>query len=321
MNILVTGATGFIGRFLVNRLATNNDRIICLVRQPVERYPKLNKANVELKRVDILDKKTLVKSIPEVEVVYHLAGKVFAKQKRGNPYYKVNTEGTKILDQAVMNSSREYPRFIFLSSIAAVVGKNYGVVNENTLPNPITRYGKSKLEAENILLQYKRQYGLPVTIIRSALVYGPGDNIFSRSTLLFKMVKRGIRPLGDGNSLLSLCYIENLIALLEMLRHIKIVPGDIYFVADEKPRALNEWVEIIADAEGVSSTKIKIPDLLANILVRFGPHSVRKLINEIRSNWACVISKVREELGYIPPFSSEIGIRETVTWYKSKGII
>lgn len=321
MNILVTGATGFIGRFLVNRLATNNDRIICLVRQPVERYPKLNKANVELKRVDILDKKTLVKSIPEVEVVYHLAGKVFAKQKRGNPYYKVNTEGTKILAQAVMNSSREYPRFIFLSSIAAVVGKNYGVVNEHTLPNPITRYGKSKLEAENILLQYKRQYGLPVTIIRSALVYGPGDNIFSRSTLLFKMVKRGIRPLGDGNSLLSLCYIENLIALLEMLRHIKIVPGDIYFVADEKPRALNEWVEIIADAEGVSSPKIKIPDLLANILVRFGPHSVRKLINEIRSNWACVISKVREELGYIPPFSSEIGIRETVTWYKSKGII
>ena len=321
MNILVTGATGFIGRFLVNRLATNNDRIICLVRQPVERYPKLNKANIELKRVDILDKKTLVKSIPEVEVVYHLAGKVFAKQKRGNPYYKVNTEGTKILAQAVMNSSREYPRFIFLSSIAAVVGKNYGVVDENTLPNPITRYGKSKLEAENILLQYKRQYGLPVTIIRSALVYGPGDNIFSRSTLLFKMVKRGIRPLGDGNSLLSLCYIENLIALLEMLRHIKIVPGDIYFVADEKPRALNEWVEIIADAEGVSSPKIKIPDLLANILVRFGPHSVRKLINEIRSNWACVISKVREELGYIPPFSSEIGIRETVTWYKSKGII
>ncbi|GAG81169.1 unnamed protein product, partial [marine sediment metagenome] len=95
-----------------------------MVRQPVERYQKLNKANVELKRVDILDKKTLVKSIPEVELVYHLAGKVFVKQKRGNPYYKVNTEGTKILAQAVMNSSREYPRFIFLSSIAAVVGKN-----------------------------------------------------------------------------------------------------------------------------------------------------------------------------------------------------
>lgn len=306
---------------MVNRLATNNDRIICLVRQPVERYPKLNKANVELKRVDILDKKTLVKSIPEVEVVYHLAGKVFAKQKRGNPYYKVNTEGTKILAQAVMNSCREYPRFIFLSSIAAVVGKNYGVVDEDTLPNPITRYGKSKLEAENILLQYKRQYGLPVTIIRSPLVYGPGDHVFSRSTLLFKMVKRGIRPLGDGNSLLSLCYIENLVAGLEMLRHIKTVPGNIYFVADERPRPLNEWVEIIADAEGVSFPKIKIPNLLANILVKFGPHRVRKLINEIRSNWACVISKAREELGYIPLFSSEIAIRETVAWYKSKGII
>ena len=321
MNILITGATGFIGRFLVNRLATDSDRIICLVRQPVERYQKLNKANVELKRVDILDKETLVKSIPEVQLVYHLAGKVFAKQKRGNPYYKVNTEGTKFLAQAVMNSSREYPRFIFLSSIAAVVGKNYGVVDENTLPNPITRYGKSKLEAENILLQYKRQYGLPVTIIRSALVYGPGDNIFSRSTLLFKMVKRGIRPLGDGNNLLSLCYIQNLIAGLEMLRHIKTVPSDIYFVADEKPRTLNEWVEIIADAEGVSFPKIKIPNLLANMLVKFGPHSVRKLINEIRSNWACVISKAQEELGYIPPYISEIGIRKTVAWYKSKGII
>jgi len=306
---------------LVNRLATNDDRIICLVRQPVERYQKLNKANIELKRVDILDKKTLVKSIPEVELVYHLAGKVFARQKRGNPYYKVNTEGTKFLAQAVMNSSREYPRFIFLSSIAAVVGKNYGVVDEDTLPNPITRYGKSKLEAENILLQYKRQYGLPVTIIRSPLVYGPGDHVFSRSTLLFKMVKRGIRPLGDGNSLLSLCYIENLVAGLEMLRHIKTVPGDIYFVADERPRPLNEWVEIIADAEGVSFPKIKIPNLLANILVKFGPHRVRKLINEIRSNWACVISKAREELGYIPLFSSEIAIRETVAWYKSKGII
>jgi len=321
MNILVTGATGFMGRALVERLATNNDRIVCLVRQPVERYQELNKANVELKRVNILDKETLVKSIPEVQLVYHLAGKVFTRQKRGNPYHKVNTEGTKFLAQAVMNSCREYPRFIFLSSIAAVVGKNYGIVDENTLPNPVTRYGKSKLEAENILLRYKKQYGLPATIIRSPLVYGPGDNVFSRSTLLFKMVKRGIRPLGDGNNLLSLCYIENLVAVLEELKDIKIVPGDIYFVADGKPRTLNEWVKIIADAEGVSFPKIKVPNLLANIFVKFGPHSVRKLINEMRSNWACVISKAREELGYIPPFSSEIGIRETVTWYKSKGII
>lgn len=326
MNILITGATGFIGKFLVERLIKNSDdRIICLVREAVGHYKGFNRTNIKLKRADILDQKALqralMESIPEVQLVYHLAGKVFTRQKRGNPYYKVNTEGTKFLAQAIIKSSRVYPRFVFLSSIAAVVGKNSGVIDENTKPDPITRYGKSKLEAENVLLQYKKEFGLPVTIIRSPLVYGPGDHSFSAATLLFKMVKKGIRPAGDGNNLVSLCYVENLVAALERLRYINLIPGDVYFIADGEPRKLNEWVRMIADVQGVSFPGIKIPNFLVEILGRIGPYRVRKLINQMRSNWACSISKAREELGFVPPYTSDMGIRKTISWYKDKGII
>lgn len=321
MDILITGATGFIGQYLVDRLARNNDRVICLARQPLSSYVDSHMPNVEWRKVDILDQKNLIRVIPQVQMVYHLAGKTFSRERKGNPYYRVNTEGTQILVEAVLKCCNPYPRFIFLSSIAAVVGKNHGVVNECTKPDPVTRYGKSKLAAERLLLECKREHGLPVTIIRSPLVYGPGDHNFSGSTLLFKMVRWGISPLGKGTNLISLCYIENLVSLLIHLRKIQFIPHDIYFIADGSPRRLNEWIRMISEAEGVGLPRIKIPRFLVDILGKFGPHNIRKLVNQMKSNWACSISKGQQELGYTLPYSSEEGIKKTVNWYKNEGIL
>jgi len=322
MRILITGGTGFIGRFLVRKLAKGRDaQIFCLVRRPAQAREKFKKYdNVELIKGDILDS-TSLESLPEVDLVYHLAGKVHSKEKKGNPYYELNTEGTRFLAQAVMQSSRTYPRFVFLSSIAAVVGRNCGVVNENTPPDPVTRYGKSKLEAENILLDFKRRYGLPVIIVRAPLVYGPEDNFFSGAFLLFKMVKRRIKPVGGGKNLVSLCYVENLIFVLEKIKNLKKIPGNIYFVADDDPYPLERWIEIIARAQGVSFPFIGIPEFLADIFSKIGPHGIRKIINQMRSNWACDITRVRKELGYSPPYTPEEGIKKTISWFKERGII
>jgi len=327
LKTLVTGATGFIGTHLVKALVEKGRDVRCLVRK-TSNTTYLKKLGVELVYGDLLDRDSLKGIVKGVNIVYHLAGEVYSK--RTSDYYKVNVDGTKNLLEACL--PEKIKKFIYLSSISAV-GPNpkQGILlNEKSPCKPITPYGKSKYLVEKLVSMFSKKYTLPATIIRLPTVYGPGVSTSSRVFTMLELIKRGLfRIIGNGNNVISLCYIDNLInGILLIDRKTQNTNYTIYFLADQKPRTIREIAEKIAMELDTKVSRFYIPVWVANIAAlvfpafkKWGnkfPTSLRDMIREIPNSWACDISKARQELKYDPMVDFNEGIRRTVIWYKEK---
>jgi nucleoside-diphosphate-sugar epimerase len=324
MKILVTGATGFIGSHLLKTLCEKDMEVRCLVRSNSKVEP-LKRKRLELVYGDLLKKDSLRNAIKHVDTIYHLAGEVYAAEDRN---YHVNVIGTKNLLEVCLSDNIK--KFIYVSSIAAV-GPNTSrnvVWDENSPCNPISAYGRSKHEAEKLLLETFRIHTLPVAIIRPPIVYGPGVSISSRVFMFLNFIQRGLyRTIGDGKNLISLCYVDNLIHGILLAGEKQDTAGEIYFIADERPYTINEIAEAIAREEGVRLPSSHIPiwlaDLMAVLLsvpskvLGFVPPLSFGKIREMKSNWVCDISKAERELGYRPIMTFEQGIKKTVEWYST----
>jgi nucleoside-diphosphate-sugar epimerase len=324
MKALITGTTGFIGSHVFKTLCEKGMEVKCLVRKS-SKVEQLKKEGAELAYGDLLDKDSLHDAIRGVDIIYHLAGEVYSTEDKN---YHLNVIGTKNLLDACLSGNIK--KFIYLSSIAAV-GPNSGsgvVWDENSPCSPISPYGRSKYEAEQLLLETFRTHGLPVVIIRPPIVYGPRVSRSSRVFMFVHLINRGLyRAVGDGKNLISMCYVDNLIQGILLAGEKEGTEGKIYFIADEKPYTINEIAEAIAREEGVRLSSFHMPIWLANIMAVIlsvpskllgfvSPLSLDK-IREMTSNWVCNISKAERELGYRPITTFEQGIKKTVEWYSA----
>ena len=192
--------------------------------------------------------------------------------------------------------------------------------------NPIVPYGKSKLEAERILINFYRVNDFPVVIIRSPIVYGPKQK--SELTKVFRMIKKGqFKIIGDGENIKSLCYIDNLIQGILLAEKKEGIKGEIYFLADERPYSMNELYQTISHLESVELSKKHIPTFVADLcgvlfdivnkLFRFSfmPLFTMKTVT---LSFACDISKAVRELGYAPQIDLKEGLAKTLEWYKNE---
>ena len=325
MKTLVTGGTGFIGGHLVKALVGSGRDVRCLVRETSNTKP-LEELGVDLVYGDILDKDSLKDALNGVNIVYHLAGEVFSK--RSDDFFKINVNGTRNLLEVCLHEKIQ--KFIYFSSIAAVGPNPHRdiILNEESPCNPISPYGKSKHEAEEILLRYVKEYDLPGIIIRLPIVYGPGISPLSRVSVMLKMVLSGkVRMIGDGNNTICLCYIASLIQGVLMAEKKSKAKGDIYFFADPKPYTLNEIIQKIAQKEGMELSQRHIPIWLASKVVRMATVLGRvfnfslpfhpNIVKEATHNWVNSISKAKEELGYSSKGELKDGFGVTIDWFKS----
>jgi nucleoside-diphosphate-sugar epimerase len=325
MKSLVTGATGFIGEHLVKALSAQGGEVRCLVRKG-GKGERLSKKEIELYYGDLLDRDSLIEAVKGIKIVYHLAGEVYSPKDKD---YSINIIGTKNLLEACLAEKIE--KFVYLSSIA-VVGPNPERnvrENETILCNPISPYGRSKYEAEKLVIETFKIHKLPVIIIRAPIVYGPGVSRSSRVFMFLQLINKGLyRTIGDGNNLISLCYIDNLIQGIMQAGGNNTVGGATYCIADERSYSMNEIAQVIAKEVGVQLPSSHMPIWLAIILAAcsavpaklFGfipPLSFDK-IKEVKSNWVCDISMAKENLGYKPIIRFEEGIKKTVEWYMEK---
>jgi nucleoside-diphosphate-sugar epimerase len=318
MNILITGATGFIGRHLASRLAKGSHRVRCLVRDNSD-ISCLRDLNVDLFYADLLSKDSLGVALDKVDVIYHLAGEVYSRKK--DDYYKGNILATQNLLEACRERSPK--RIIFLSSL----GVYKPIVTETLLTEeseckPITFYGKSKLDAEELI----KKSNIPWVIIRAPVIYGPFQPTVLNRFFLNAMYKRGIYIIGDGNNLRSLCFIDNLIEGLVLLGNKANIEGKTYILSDDSPYNFNQ---IIMTISAVIRRKIRIiylPYFLGEFLWKI--HNViGKLfdlyfvelygIKTMTLNLGCDIAKAKREIGYNPSISLGTGIKTTVDWIKS----
>ncbi len=323
MTALVTGATGFIGRALVRRLAAGGTPVIALVRDPARAADLAALPGVELARGDLREPGPLCGLAARVSVVYHLAGLTSARRRA--EFMAVNAAATGALAAAAAAAASP-PAFVYVSSLS-VAGPRTAArpAREDDPPAPANPYGESKLAGEERL---RRAYaGLRWSIVRPPWVYGPGD----RATLaLFRLAARGYFPSVRGGCMqVSLVHVDDLVEAIALAGAAPPAGGRTYYAADGETHTVAQLGAALLAACGGGRT-IHVPGIVfrlaglageaAGWLARrpalLGRH---KACEGLQEGWVCDDRRIREELGYRSRVGLAEGVAATLLWYRRAG--
>ncbi|MCS6803635.1 MAG: NAD-dependent epimerase/dehydratase family protein [Acidobacteriota bacterium] len=322
MNIVVTGANGFIGSFLVEALVGQGYRVRCFVLrgEPVD---ALHGLPVEIVYGDVCSRETLGDAVKDVDYVYHLAGikTVWDEQT----YFRVNFQGTRNVLEAARQASARLKRFVYVSSQAAAGPSWDGhPLTEEEACHPVTAYGRSKRAAETYLLSQAQQ--VPITIVRPTLVYGPRN---LETAMLYTMVRWRLLPLIRREQYLNLIHVRDAVRGILLAAQHEQACGQIYFITSEQAYT---WREIGQRAFHLSRTRgivlpvpwvgVKVAAGVIKSYRRFRGQPVHLIDDKVRElsqrYWVCSGQKARRELGFEPQISLDDGIRETLQWFEER---
>jgi len=323
--ILVTGGTGFVGSHVVEGLLQQGHRVRCLMRNSSdESY--IAQLPVERVRCGGLDDwDGLVRACRGVDAVCHLAGATRAFDSA--TYYRVNERGTRALLEACSEASPHLSRFVYCSSIAAAgPAPASGVMDEESVPRPVSHYGRSKLAAEEIVRSYSEK--LPTVILRPSPVYGPRDRDI---LVFFRLVQRGLKLIPRPRpERLGLIYVSDLVRLVQQVLGDDRAVGETYLASDGLAHDLSKVLDIMAEVLGRRAVLVTVPkslleafagagDIWARVLGRPALLSRDKLLEMTQQSWACDPDKARRELGFASKVDLRTGLTLTARWYHEQG--
>jgi len=325
MNVAVTGGTGCLGRPLINKLIADGAylKILILPNDSSLNYPD-NKVEIvtgDLNSQDALDMLCL-----DCDIVFHLAGMVHSvpgTKEEEQEFFRVNVEGTRNLLEAAKKNGVK--RVVFYSTVG-VYGKDADFHGDELSPcKPGSVYAKSKYLAEQLVLNSSNDGGPEGVVLRFPVVYGPLDR--GNVARLIKAVhSRFFFYFGDGNCLRSMISSKNVAeAAIKAAFEPKAV-NQLFCVTDGRDYTMNEMVDSICHALGMSWRPYHVPGSLADLAGRFGgvlrkrahipfpidSERVRKLSRPL--TFSC--EKAKRVLGYEPVETLEEGIRREVEWLK-----
>jgi len=320
---LVTGGTGFIGRYVVQELHRAGHEVRCLVRATSD-TSGLAGLPVHLTRGDLTDPNTLNTAVAGVDNVFHLAGVIRAW--RAADYESINGGGTLRLLQACERCNPTLRRFVLVSSVAAAGPSPDGrPLTEADPEHPSSEYGRSKRAGELAALAYADR--VPLTIIRPSVVYGPGD----RATLpLFRLANLGLCPILGDDARLSLVHASDVARGIVISGMHPAALGRTYFMSGPEAATIGELMRMIASALGRRALPVRLPYLVtwsaacffeacSLILRRPVLFDRQKARDMYRTAWCCDSTLAMQEIGYEPRVSLTEGLRETALWYKQHG--
>lgn len=240
-NILVTGGAGFIGSHLVDTLVSNNSVTV------LDDLSNGFKSNVNLKATfihsDISKKKFFEEFAVDIDLVYHLAAQTSVSVSVANPKldFEVNFEGTKNILEFCRK--KNIPQLIFTSTSAVYGNPVYLPIDEEHPKNPVSPYGKNKLDAEKEIQKFSEMYGLQYTIFRPFNVYGLRMNS-SVIDILAKATRKGknFQINGDGKQTRDFIFVDDVIKVLSLTGLFK---NEIINIGTGKETSLNELVEAV----------------------------------------------------------------------------
>ncbi len=327
MNYLVTGATGFIGPWLIKRLVSEGHACRCLVRSKKKAQDISELSGVELIEGDVADKKSLVNIAENMDGLFHLAtlGHVHNFKAPEGMFEDVNVKGTKnIIDEAVKAGIK---KIVHCSSVAAMGICGDVPADEESKCNPHHPYGLSKLRAEEMLGILCSEKGLPAVIVRFSMVYGPGD--WRDMLRIVKLVKRRILPkIGSRPKLTPLIHVEDAVCGLVLAME-KGRQGETYLITNKNSEPFDRILGIVAKALEITCITVPVPEWAAltaasgiekiSNLIGKSPFVARKNIESTLADRVFSIEKAQKELGFNPCIDTEKGLMETVLWYREKG--
>jgi nucleoside-diphosphate-sugar epimerase len=295
MRVLVTGATGFVGRVTCAELLGRGHDVTALVRRPGSEPPGTAAVNGDIAAQDDALNEALASAAPQA--VIHLAAEI-ASQRSAAKIQNTNVDGTRRLTEAAKAASTD-PKFVFCSTV--VTGEAHGELLEPDKPLPVeTPYGRSKQEGERIVAQS----GLPHAIVRPSHVYGSGG------WYVEEFVKRLRQPgrfavIGRGDNWWDVIRVEDVASALadaaESPRE-----AAVYHAADDEPITFYDFIALTAKALGLGPPR-RVPAALARLAA--GRHAVAAVTRSARSSNA----SLKAELGWEPRFpSAAVGVPDAV---------
>lgn len=312
--MLVTGASGFVGRCLTAELQQRGHAVRVALRNTKQvvgcaEAALITNINAETDWTDALR---------GIDTVFHLAARVHVmKDDTSDPlaeFRKVNLHGTENLARQAVRAGVK--RLVYVSSIKVNgEGSESTSYTERDSANPQDPYGVSKWEAEQALHRIADETGLEVVIVRPPLVYGPGvkGNFIS----LFKAIDKGLPlPLAGARNARSLVYVGNLAdALIACATRVE-AAGQTYLVSDGDAVSTADLVSGIARALECRGRCFYFPPVILRVLARLLGKSaqVDRLFGSLRVD----SSKLRQQLGWAPPYTLQQGLLETARWYRQQ---
>jgi nucleoside-diphosphate-sugar epimerase len=328
MNVLITGGTGFIGSRLALRCLERGDNVLVLSKTNTT-VEESNRLFLESKGAkcfigSLLDKDLLDRSLPGVDVVFHLAAVQHEMNVPDKVFHDINVEGTRVLLDACL---RHGVRRVIHGSTIGVYGKLQGVIDENSPCTPDNIYGVTKLEGEQLALSYSDR--LAVSVVRIPEVYGPGDR---RLLKLFKAIQnKKFFLIGSGENLHHLIYVDDLIDGFFLLTSDDADHGEVYLFAGEKPVSTREMAEIIAQALNKHIPNLNAPlwpfMIAATVMektlrpLKIQPPLHRRRMDFFKKSFTLSNAKGFKHLGFVAKTSFTEGVAKTATWYQEEGLL
>jgi nucleoside-diphosphate-sugar epimerase len=320
-NILITGATGFIGSYLLQTLSQQKYQITGAVRKDF--YPPLSMSINIAKVGEIDDQTNWQEALQGIDTVIHLAARAhIINETIPNPeaeFIKVNTQGTaNLVKQSIQVGVKH---FIFISSIGAMTTQSDRILTKTSPCQPDSPYGRSKLQAEQALINLAKDSTMTWTIIRPTLVYGlsnPGN-----MERLMKLIKRGLPlPFGAIKNRRSFVFVGNLVdAIITCLDHPN-AANQIFLISDNQDVSTPELIRLIAQQIQQPCQLLPIPPNLLKFLgflgdmtesltgknLPFNTYNIDRLLGSLYVD----SSHIQNTLNWQPPFTLEQGLARTI---------
>lgn len=324
--VLVTGGTGFLGRWIVRQLRARGQDVVVLARSPAA---DLSAAGVAVLPGDLLDKSSVVAACRGCDVVIHTAARAGIWGKPAD-YFAVNVQGT---EHVLAGCRAQGVRKLVFTSSPSVTFE--GVDQSNIAENaPYARrwlcaYPQTKAQAEQLVLAAHGRQGLATCALRPHLIWGPGDrHLIPR---LIERARRGqLRRIGDGRNRIDTIYVENAAAAhLQAADALSLQPGPggrAYFLSQGEPVRCWDWIDEVLQLAGLSPVRRAIPYRAAYgagavleavwrlLRIESEPRMTRFLAAQLARSHYFDLSAAERDFGYAPQISLADGMRRLQAW-------
>jgi nucleoside-diphosphate-sugar epimerase len=325
MRVLVTGATGFTGGALANRLVREGQQVTAFVRS-LSRAEPLRQLGVDCRVVDITKADEVLRAFEAFDRVFHIAALYRTETADRSEFTRVNVDATRNLAEAARRAG--VGRFIHCSTVGVQGRIDDPPADENYRTQPADHYQQTKLDGELVARECFAT-GLPGVVIRPAGIYGPGDLRFLK---LFKAIQSGWFVLiGTGRTLYHFTYIDDLIDGFMLAASHPRAPGEVFTIGGASHVTIRDAVNAIAAALDRPRPWLRIPAwpvevaavLCERICMPLGinPPLYPRRLEFFTMDRSFSIAKAQSYLGYAPKVTLADGFARTAAWYRQRGLI
>jgi nucleoside-diphosphate-sugar epimerase len=326
MRCAVTGANGFVGSHLVDRLVAEGHQVSVLVRPTADLRWLGSGDRIKVVHGSVGDPDALDRCFDGCDWVFHLAG--VTSSTSAEEFHRVNSQGTRAAAEACLRAAPTASRFVLVSSLAAVGPGRDGVpLDETCEPRPVNHYGRSKLAGEREAEALADR--LPLCIVRPGGIYGPRDRDV---VVLLKLAQKGFRiRVGLASRAINFCHVSDVVSGILLAAERDEARDQVFNIGDPDNYQLDEvsriMVQVLGGGRGFPLwLPVSVAYALgasAGVAARFTKGRPTLTLDRIRlltaRNWMMDVDKARRLLGYQPRYNLRAGVAHTIEWCREQG--